>query len=161
MRSIPQSSVKSLTVAKVSTKSAITVLMPRNYQLSVLPLTGSYRIKCALPNNQWNTTVDISVYNATSLIADRIVQACPNYREKFEIWNGPAYYYNEDGRDLLIRFTGLNQDVPQMEVVPSPTNPLVGNEVSLNQSIWVPYNPTTLFYEPVPFEFLHTAESKP
>jgi hypothetical protein len=29
---------------------------------------------------------------------------------------GSKYNYYEDGRDFLVRFVGLNYDVPQMEI---------------------------------------------
>jgi hypothetical protein len=50
-------------------------------------------------------------------IRDRIVHACPQYRDKIEAWSGPGYSYNEDGRDLILRFVGVNYDVPQLQII--------------------------------------------
>jgi hypothetical protein len=48
------------------------------------------------------------------LIVEKITKACSNLREKFELWNSGAYTYKEDGRDIMIRFLGINGDVPQL-----------------------------------------------
>jgi hypothetical protein len=108
-----------INVQMISTGSTITVELPSQVQVSNLPMGGSFKIKCALDKEgaNWNTTIDIYAMNNTNQIRDRIVQACPNYREKIEVMNGP--YYVEDGRDILIRFVGLNYDVPQMEIIDS------------------------------------------
>jgi hypothetical protein len=93
-------------------------------------------------------------------IRDRIVHACPQYRDKIEAWSGPGYSYNEDGRDLILRFVGINYDVPQLQIIEDYTS-LTGVNIQFNSSTWIEYNPSRIFYEPVPFEFLHTAEDKP
>lgn len=132
-------------------------------QLSNLPMAGAFRIRCALDKegNSWNTTIGIYTSNNTNQIRDRIIQACPNYREKMEIKDGPLYQYNEDGRDLMIRFVGHNYDVPQMEILDSIDLPVTGNNPSFNSTNWINYDTSRVFYEPVPFEFLYTEESKP
>jgi hypothetical protein len=89
------------------------------------------------------------------------VRACPCYRDKIEVTSGNKYNYIEDGRDFLIRFFGLNYDIPQIQIVSDIDNPLAGNNVTINNTAWIPYDPTVLFYEPVPFEFLYTYETKP
>ncbi len=48
-----------------------------------------------------------------------------------------------------------------MEVLDSLDDAVKGNEPSVNQTTWIPWNPSRIFYEPVPFEFLHTEESSP
>lgn len=37
----------------------------------------------------------------------------------------------------------------------------MGNNVIMNATTFVPYNQTSLFYEPIPFEFLYTNETSP
>jgi hypothetical protein len=61
----------------------------------------------------------------------------------------------------MIRFLGINADVPQLLVLNSDTDPLVGVNVNVNGTTWLPYTPTTIFYEPVPYEFMYTPELKP
>ena len=63
-----------------------------------------------------NTTTDILVNSYASVIGDAIVLACPNYREKFQIWDGIKYQHYEDGRDIMIRFLQMNADIPQMTI---------------------------------------------
>lgn len=81
--------------------------------------------------------------------------------EKFEVSDGPLYGWYEDGREILIRFMYVNYDVPQMTLISSPSNPIVGNQVWFNSTTWIPYSSQNLFYEPVPFDFLYTAETQP
>jgi hypothetical protein len=95
------------------------------------------------------------------MIRDRINAACPNYKEKYDIWDGPQYGYFEDGRDIFLRYTGLNYDVPQLILESLPSNPLIGNNVTISLMTVIPYNPSRIFYEPVPFEFLYTNETTP
>jgi len=99
--------------------------------------------------------------NSTYQIMEAIVKTCPIYREKIEIWEGPKYPYYVDGRDLIIRYVGLNYDIPQMEVLDSIDSPIQGNQPSVNQTTWLAYDPSVLFFEPVPFEFIYTHETKP
>ena len=141
----------------------ITVALPKDVQLSNPIMTGSFRIKCALDKegNAWNTTYDMYTTNWTGQIMTAIIKACPIYREKIEIWDGPVYPNYQDGRDIVIRFVGLNYDIPQMEVLDSLDDPVKGNEPSVNQTTWIAWDPTRIFYEPVPFEFLYTEESSP
>ena len=77
--------------------------------------------------------------------------ACPNYKEKYDIWDGSAYGYYEDGRDLFFRFIGLNYDVAQLTIESSITTLLVGNNVTFDIETVIPYNPHRILYEPVPF----------
>ena len=74
---------------------------------------------------------------------------------------GPKYNYAEDGRDIIIRFFGLNYDIPQFEILSDIDINLQGNNVVFNNTVWMPYDPTVLFYEPLPFEFLYTQETQP
>lgn len=46
----------------------------------------------------------------------------------------------------MVRFVGLNYDIPQMEVLDSLDDPVKGNEPSVNQTTWVPWNPSRIFY---------------
>jgi len=139
----------------------VLVTLSKNVQLSTAPIKGAFLIRCYFPDGSSNTTTEIGARNYTSLIRDKIHQACPYYRDKFEVWDGPKYTYYDDGRDLMFRFTGLNEDIPQFEIIDCPINKIDGNEVSFNSSTHLPYDPATLFYEPVPFEFLHTNETSP
>ena len=52
------------------------------------------------------------------------MKACPIYRDKIEVSFGPKYNYAEDGRDILIRFFGLNYDIPQFEILSDIENNL-------------------------------------
>jgi hypothetical protein len=53
-KSLPMTSVKLITAQKVSTKSSITFTLPSAYQLSSAPLSGSFAIKCVMPDGSYN-----------------------------------------------------------------------------------------------------------
>ena len=108
MESISGASSNQITVKLLSTKSAVSVTLPKNLQLSAPPMKGSFRFVCANPDGTSNTTADVDMYLSSYLMAQVITASCPYYREKFLLWDGPSFPYNQDGRDLLIRFVGLN-----------------------------------------------------
>ena len=100
---------------KISTTSTVSITLPKNYQLSTPPLSGSFKIQCTNPDGTTNTTIDMLYSNYTSQITKQLISTCPYLREKFEIWdNWNAYGYYDDGRDIFFRFIGLNYDVPQL-----------------------------------------------
>jgi hypothetical protein len=158
---ISQATTNYVNIQRVSTKSTISFSVPRTVQLSSPPLKGSFTITCALPDGTFATTTDIDAYASPSTIGVHIYQACPNYREKYTISDGPTFAHYQDGRDILIRFVGLNYDVPQMTVQSSIDIPLTGTNVTYQTLSPIPYNPQSIFYEPVPFEFLYTNEVTP
>lgn len=124
-------------------------------------MTGSFRIKCYNPDLSFGLTTDIPIISGLSPIIDGIVKACPYYREKFDLIDGPMYPYYQDGRDLTFKFSGLNMDIPQWEILNSVANPVIGSNVFFNSTTWIPYSSQNLMYEPVPYEFLYTNETLP
>ena len=68
LRSLNQATTNQINVQKISTSATITVILPKNIQLSNQIMTGSFRIKCALDRegNVWNTTYDLWTTNYTS-----------------------------------------------------------------------------------------------
>jgi hypothetical protein len=73
-------------------------------------------------------------------IRDAIIRACPNYRDNIEVITGGKYNYNDDGRDFLVRFVGLNYDVPQMQIQSDLNVPLEGINVNFEAYDFIPYN---------------------
>ena len=57
-RSLNSASTNQITIQKISTSSKITVILPKDIQLSNPIMTGAFRIKCALDKegNAWGTT---------------------------------------------------------------------------------------------------------
>ena len=155
-------STPQITATPGTTTSTIT---PGTPVAGTKPMSGNFKIKCfhtSDPNGAFAMTENINTHEWLSTILEKISKACPVYYEKMEIKEGPLYsgLWN-NGRDLLIKFVGLNYDVPSFEVVSSDTSPLVANELNITTSEHWPYTPTRLFYEPLPYEFLYTAEKVP
>lgn len=161
LRQLPIPSTSQITVKLVTSKSTITVTLPKNFQLSSTPLSGNFRIRCHMPDGTKNDTTDISSKSNTYSIALAINAACPLYRDKYELTDGPTQAGYEDGRDMMIRFVGYNFDIPQWEIINSPSNPLIGNQVQFNSTTFLQWDPKTLFYEPLPYDFLYTNETSP
>lgn len=105
-KSIPLQSANKISPSSISTRASIVVNLA--YQAGTPPLAGSFQIQCTLSDGTLNNTYDIGVANGTVPIVNAITWACPNYREKFEIVDGPLYGWYEDGRELLIRFLYVN-----------------------------------------------------
>jgi hypothetical protein len=76
----------------------------------------------------WNYTQDMNISTVyTNLIKERIVQACPQYRDKLDVYTSAVWAYNDDSRDFYIRFVGSNKDEVQMTLEQSLTNPVIGD----------------------------------
>jgi hypothetical protein len=93
LRSLNSATTNQVNIQKISTSSVITVILPKNVQLSNPIMTGSFRIKCALDKggSAWNTTYDLYTTNYTGQIMTAIIKTCPIYREKIEIWDSGMY----------------------------------------------------------------------
>ena len=76
----------------------------------------------------WNYTQDMNITTVyTNLIKERIVQACPQYRDKLDVYTSAVWAYNDDSRDFYIRFVGSNKDEVQMTLEQSLINPVIGD----------------------------------
>lgn len=87
MRSLASPSTTKITVSRISTSSVIIPSIPADTRLSNAPLSGSFRFKCQLGDGvTWNYTQDMNITTVyTNLIKERIVQACPQYRDKLDV----------------------------------------------------------------------------
>ena len=45
-------------------------------------------------------------------IKSKIADACNEYRDLIDTWEGSTYLSYEEGRDIMIRFTGVKGDIP-------------------------------------------------
>ena len=55
----------------------------------------------------------------------------------------------------------MNYAVPQLLISNSLTNPLLGTNVTLVNETVIAYDPSRVFYEPIPYEFMFTNETSP
>ena len=88
------------------------------------------------------------------------MEGCAHMYDKLEVTETYALPYKENGVNLLFRFTGLHEKPGQFEIVNTDTTPLTGDNITFLSNVTQPYS-TNLFYEPIPFEFLRTYETKP
>ena len=94
--------------------STFSFLLPKEVQKSSKPITGSFTITCPLPDGFTNTTDEIPVSTSYWNVPGYINKACPNLRDRYDLWEGPAYDYIVNGRDFLIRFVDIKAEVPQL-----------------------------------------------
>ncbi|TNV88229.1 hypothetical protein FGO68_gene13028 [Halteria grandinella] len=159
-------SVTDIFVTKVSTSATFVIGLPQETQTSSIPMTGYFKIKCfrSADPESGILTEDIWYGNWPSTIERQIAKACPIYKDKITITDGNSYPFYEEGRDLLIKFVGINYDVPQFEIVETDTTIKIitgANTINYGFETYYPYTPTTLFYPQIPYEFLYTETKTP
>jgi hypothetical protein len=153
-------SASNILVAKSSTTSTIVAEKSSLVQLSSTPLSGNYKIKCTDSQGvvSYSNELEWSTWN--EWINQMTMEGCAHMYDKLEVMETYFYPYKQNGVNILLRFTGLHEKPGQFEIVSSETKPLVGDNLTFSANVTQPYS-TNLFYEPVPFEFLRTYETKP
>ena len=64
---------------------------PSELRISSKPLSGKFTITCNLPGGPSETTADIAHNADYRAIKQAIENACPHFKDKLDIWEGPAY----------------------------------------------------------------------
>lgn len=152
-------SAASILVAKTTTKATVTVLPPSKVQISGKPFRGKYKIKCTNQKGLISYTSDINWHDWASTVESKLMYGCGMY-DKIVVEEAYKHSYRHNGRSFYVTFEGLHYDVPLLELMTSDTDPLTPANQTLNVTKIRSYS-TNLFYEPVPFEFLKTYETKP
>ncbi len=128
--------------------------------MSSIPLSGSFEILCYNVDGTSNTTGDIPYSASLYTIKVALTTACSSLRDTMDMWEGTTYSYYVDGRDLNIRFSGLTTALSQFTIYSGTTTALTGNSISYAYETPTASS-TNIFYEPIPFELLHTYETEP
>ena len=81
---------------------------------------------------------------------------CTETRDAIEVVKNDT----ENSRGFFIRFTGIQGDPGQYEIISGVDTPLTGDDLYFKAQTLIPYG-QNLFYNPVPFEMLRTYETKP
>mmetsp|Transcript_29259 Transcript_29259/g.28370 ORF Transcript_29259/g.28370 Transcript_29259/m.28370 type:complete len:135 (-) Transcript_29259:2255-2659(-) len=89
-----------------------------------------------------------------------IEAACPLLKNKITVWDGGVYNYYVDGRDLFLKYDGIASDMMQAEVEDGLAEGLVGNMIQYDSTTYSQFG-SNLFYEPIPYELLHTLNTVP
>ena len=140
----------------------VTVILPKDLKQSSAPLSGDFTIQCTVAGGSASITDPIPANAQTWVIRSAIEKACPQYKDKFSVFDGPLYTTSYvDGRDFFVRFQSYNQDPAQLIIDTFTNSPLAGAApISLINATFQPYS-TNLMYEPIPFEWLYTNEATP
>lgn len=147
-------------VAKTNTKATIKAETPDQVQRSSAPIGGKFKIKCVSPSGEVSYTKDMPQNHHIVWVNQRIMEDCPGFNDKTEILDTRNSKKNTAGRGMWIHFKGLDANPGQFQIVNSEEDPLRGDDFKLEYNTVLPYS-TNLFYDPVPYEFLKTFETKP
>jgi hypothetical protein len=146
-------------VTKTGTTSTITI-QPSVVE-SGAPLRGKFRFKCIDDRGYMSYSKDIS-YNAhENTVKYAIAQHCTGLNDKIEVWKARgAYASSSNGIGFYIRYSGKNTDPGQITLESSNVTAVTGENVTYYANTTIPFG-QNVFYEPVPFEWLRTYETKP
>lgn len=128
--------------------------------LSSKPLGGSYKVKCTNKDGVVSYSKDIKTTDNFIFVKSNIEQGCEGLLDKLVIKSANLYPYSANGLSFYVDFDGVNYDPAPFEILSSDVTPLTGDDIKFNVTTPVPFG-QTLFYDPVPFEFLKTYETKP
>jgi hypothetical protein len=146
-------------VTKTGTSSTITIAP--SVVVSGTPLSGKMRFKCLDNRGYTSYSQDVN-YNAhENTVKYAIMRGCASLNEKIEVWKARnAFDYSQNGVGFYIRYSGKNNDPGQMDIETSNTTALLGENVTYTSNTTIPYG-NNVFYEPIPWEWLRTYETKP
>lgn len=156
-RLISTTSVTDIKVAKTKTASLITA---EHVMTSSTPLSGNYKIKCTNKAGLISYSNEIPYNNHALWAGLKTMEGCAASYDKLHFEEGSKYDYYENGRSIYVTFEGLNFDPAQLEIVESTDKPLAAMDITYEMKTIEPFS-SNLWYEPIPFEFLKTYETKP
>jgi hypothetical protein len=157
--------VSNINIVTISTEATIEFDLPEDVQLSGNPLSGKFKIKCT-DSEGYESYSNVMGLNTGPNWANHELQGgCDKFYDATEMFDTnefPSYSNYMMGRSWLIRFIGYNKDPGQFVIVSAEDDDaLTGtDENSFYSNTTVEYG-SSLFYEPVPFEFLRTYEETP
>jgi hypothetical protein len=106
---ITGTTVSSISVVKITTKSTIQVDLPSEVQVSSIPLDGKFRVKCIDHEGYESYSRNIhSTLNAESAVQNAIMEGCDQMYDTIEVKWANQFASRANGISYLIRFMGLN-----------------------------------------------------
>lgn len=98
--------------------------------MSSPPLTGRYRIKCVnTTTNSVSYSEAISPGSSARWINEALLRNCTSLFEKTEVYLTGEITEGTIGASFYIKFTGVNSDPGQFEIVSDWGSPLVGTNL--------------------------------
>lgn len=153
-------SANAVSITKVTTQSLFSVTPPSLGTTSSAPIAGSFIINCVDSlNTSWDT-LEIPFNTGENWIANHITSKIPFLADKIEVAPDYQFLYKDNGVSFNIRFSGLKAQTPLCTIKSGVTAPITGNTPSFSGRAVTTYG-QSLFFEPIPLEFLTTPVSKP
>jgi len=93
---IATESTSKIYVAKITTKSSISIEYPSEVQLSTAPMSGNFKVQCVDELGFESTSLAIAWNSGVSTIRSRIIEGCAKLYDKITVSNADmstlAYY---------------------------------------------------------------------
>lgn len=160
---ISKPSCSTITSQRVSSSATITLAGAGNILKSSPPLTGKFYVKCWSDTGVEGKTSSIDVSGHSGHVSNALnaAEGCGLY-DKYKIYSTGKYKNGISGHEYVIRFSGINANMKQFAIVRDSSSPAVaGTSVPTITSTTLHDFGTNLMYEPIPFEFVKTVETKP
>jgi hypothetical protein len=105
-RLINDMTVSDIKVVKTTSKSTIVVDLPTDVQLSAVPLSGYYRIKCVDHENFTSYSQDLNLNwrHNPNWVNEQMQKGCDRFYDATEVHRAYTYNYKVNGQSFLIRF---------------------------------------------------------
>jgi hypothetical protein len=153
-------SVSNIMATKSGSSSTITFNMPDAVQVSGAPLGGRFKIRCVDSLERFSDSESAYIGIGATNLKYRIEQGCVGMANKVSVTKASGFGYNDNGVGYFISYIGKNEDLGQATIVSDDDTPLTGTNISYEANTTIHYS-TNLLYEPIPFEWLRTYETKP
>jgi hypothetical protein len=152
-------STSNMMATAAGTSASITI--QPSVVVSGAPIRGKARILCLNAAGFGSYSADFK-YNAhENTVKNAIMNGCSGMREKIEVWRARgAHRSSNNGMGFYIRFSGKNNNPGQFKIETSNLTALTGENITFRENTTIPYG-DNVFYEPIPFEWLRTYETKP
>jgi len=105
-RLINDMSVSDIRVVKTTSKSTIVVDLPVDVQLSAVPLSGNYRIKCVDHEGyeSYSENLSLNWRGNPNWVNEQLQKGCDRFYDQTEMHRAYTYDYKSNGQSFLIRF---------------------------------------------------------
>ena len=120
LRSLAQDSCTAAQVITTSTTTTISLVLPQDGTdtQSNAPLSGTFFIECYEIGSALGIATEVMNFDmSTGDVKKKIIKACPNLRNKFElIWTDEPAKYSQDGLNWILFFENVPETLPQFKI---------------------------------------------
>lgn len=142
----------------MGTNAIITFEAPENVQLSKPPLGGHFIIQCKTLGGSVSFTEEIAVGASWLTVENKINTDCFMMNDKVRVYDSWPCKYKENCFGYKIRFSGIETEQGQYEIITGVKSPLTGDTDVTKPLTYTKSETqaqgTTIFYDTIPFEMV-------